>query len=80
MYAAVGDSLGNEAVVKYGDYGQDMNDIKNETWQQWNIKLQDFNDASVNLADVNNICIGFGDRDNPVAGGSGTVYFDDIRL
>jgi hypothetical protein len=34
----------------------------------------------VNLADVNNLHIGFGNRDNPVPGGKGIVYFDDIRL
>ncbi|MHC4499026.1 MAG: hypothetical protein ACYS21_07950, partial [Planctomycetota bacterium] len=38
----------------------------------------DFND--VNLADVNKLHIGFGNRDNPVPGGKGIVYFDDIRL
>jgi hypothetical protein len=34
----------------------------------------------VNLTDVNTIGIGFGDRSNPQAGGSGKMYFDDIRL
>jgi len=34
----------------------------------------------VNLANVNTITIGFGNRNNPVAGGSGMMYFDDIRL
>jgi hypothetical protein len=34
----------------------------------------------VNLADVNSITIGFGDRNNPQAGGAGKMYFDDIRL
>ena len=47
------------------------------SWSQWNIDLQAF---GVNLANVNTIGIGFGNRNNPVAGGSGTMYFDDIRL
>jgi hypothetical protein len=34
----------------------------------------------VNLADVNMLVIGFGERNGSQAGGSGTVYFDDIRL
>jgi len=50
------------------------------TWTQWNIDLQAFADQGVNLANVNTIAIGLGDKKNPVAGGSGTMYFDDIRL
>jgi len=34
----------------------------------------------VNLANVNTIAIGFGDKNNLQAGGSGMVFFDDIRL
>ncbi|MFH1883134.1 MAG: LamG domain-containing protein [Planctomycetota bacterium] len=53
------------------------------TWTQWNIDLQAFAEQGVNLANVNNIALGLGNR-NPdvsgVAGGSGTMYFDDIRL
>jgi hypothetical protein len=49
-------------------------------WTQWNIDLQAFADQGVNLADVNTIALGLGDRNNPAAGGSGTMYFDDIRL
>jgi hypothetical protein len=37
--------------------------------------------TGVDLNDVSNIYIGFGDRvSQPVQGGDGTVYFDDIRL
>jgi hypothetical protein len=50
------------------------------TWTQWNIDLQTFADQGVNLANVNTIALGLGNRNNPVAGGSGTMYFDDIRL
>jgi hypothetical protein len=49
-------------------------------WTQWNIDLQVFADQGVNLSNVNTITIGFGNRNNPVAGGSGMVFFDDIRL
>ena len=51
-----------------------------ETWTEWNIDLQAFADQGVNLANVNTIALGLGNRNNPVAGGSGTMYFDDIRL
>jgi hypothetical protein len=81
MYVGLRDSS-TYAEVKYGDNGEDMNDIKNEEWRQWNIALSDFND--VNLACVEKVYIGFGDRGNlnsgGTPGGSGVVYFDDIRL
>ena len=48
-----------------------------EEWTQWNIDLQTF---GVNLANINTIGLGLGNRNNPVAGGSGMMYFDDIRL
>jgi hypothetical protein len=50
------------------------------TWTQWSIPLQAFADQGVNLANVNTISLGLGNKNNPVAGGSGTMYFDDIRL
>ena len=51
-----------------------------DTWTEWTIDLQAFADQGVNLANVNTIAIGFGDKNNPLAGGSGIIYFDDIRL
>ncbi len=50
------------------------------TWTEWNIDLQAFADQGVNLANVNTIALGLGNKNNPVAGGSGTMYFDDVRL
>jgi len=50
------------------------------TWTEWTIDLQAFADQGVNLANVNTIALGLGNRNSPVAGGSGTIYFDDIRL
>jgi len=50
------------------------------TWTEWTIDLQAFADQGVNLANVNTISLGLGNKNNPVAGGSGTMYFDDIRL
>jgi len=51
-----------------------------EEWTEWNIDLQAFADQGVNLANVNTIALGLGNRNNPQAGGSGQMYFDDIRL
>jgi len=50
------------------------------SWTAWDIDLTRFADQGVNLVNVNTITIGFGNRNNPVAGGSGMMYFDDIRL
>jgi hypothetical protein len=51
-----------------------------DSWTEWTIDLQAFADQGVNLANVTSITLGFGNRANPTAGGSGMVFFDDIRL
>jgi hypothetical protein len=51
-----------------------------ETWTRWNIDLQAFADQGVNLTNVSSITLGLGNRANPTAGGSGMLFFDDIRL
>jgi hypothetical protein len=51
-----------------------------EKWMEWTIDLQVFADQGVNLTNVNSITIGFGDKNNPQPGGSGLVFFDDIRV
>jgi hypothetical protein len=45
-------------------------------WTAWNIELQKFADQGVNLTNVSSITLGL----SSVAGGTGTMYFDDIRL
>ncbi|MHC4228997.1 MAG: hypothetical protein ACYSW0_16335, partial [Planctomycetota bacterium] len=47
-------------------------------WTEWVIDLSAF--AGVDLTNVNSITLGFGTKDSPAAGGTGTMYFDDIRL
>lgn len=50
-------------------------------WTQWVIPLQAFADQGVSLTNVTSITVGFGTRGNTtVAGGTGQMYFDDIRL
>ncbi|MFB0554084.1 MAG: LamG domain-containing protein [Phycisphaerae bacterium] len=72
MYVA----LNGSAVVSHDN----PNAAQLTTWTEWTIDLQAFADQGVNLANVNTIAIGLGNKKNPVAGGSGTMYFDDIRL
>jgi hypothetical protein len=49
-------------------------------WTEWVIPLQTFADQGVNLKNVNTITIGLGTKNGPAAGGTGKMYFDDIRL
>jgi len=49
-------------------------------WTRWVIDLQAFADQGVALTNVNTITIGLGTKNSPAAGGSGQMYFDDIRL
>ncbi|MFB0554643.1 MAG: hypothetical protein ACETWQ_15180, partial [Phycisphaerae bacterium] len=80
-------SGGNAAETMYvvlnGSAGVDNDDpsaVQTTRWTEWNIDLQAFADQGVNLANVNSIALGLGNRANPVAGGAGMMYFDDIRL
>jgi hypothetical protein len=80
-------SEGNAAetlyVVLNGSAGVDNDNpdaaLANE-WTEWIVPLQTFADQGVNLANVTSITLGLGNRSNPVAGGSGMMYIDDIRL
>jgi hypothetical protein len=69
-------ALNGSAVVSYDN----PNAAQVDTWTEWNIDLQAFADQGVNLANVDSITLGLGNRTNPVAGGAGMMYFDDIRL
>ncbi|MCP4614560.1 MAG: hypothetical protein GY845_38255, partial [Planctomycetes bacterium] len=46
------------------------------SWTEWNIDLQMFADQGVNLSNVSSITLGL----SSVTGGTGMMYFDDIRL
>ena len=76
MYVAVANADSPTAVV----YHDNPNAVQIKAWTEWIIDLQEFDDQGVNLTDVDTISIGFGDRNNPQPGGSGRMYFDDIRL
>jgi len=45
-------------------------------WTEWVIPYTDL--AGANLSNVRTLYVGVGDRDNPVAGGTGTVFIDDV--
>ena len=68
-------ALGNAVV-----YHDDPAATQITGWNEWVIDLTRFADQGVDLTNVGAITIGFGTRNSPAAGGSGTMYFDDIRL
>jgi hypothetical protein len=69
-------ALNGNAVVTQGN----LTATQIDTWTEWNIDLTQFADQGVNLSNVNTISIGLGNKTNPVAGGTGTMYIDDVRL
>jgi hypothetical protein len=76
MYVTVGDGSGTTATV----YHNNLAATQIDTWTEWTIPLTNLSNAGVVLTDVSNLAIGFGDKSNPQLGGSGLMYFDDIRL
>ena len=75
MYVAAG---GNAVV-----YHEDPAATQIAEWTEWVIDLSatgGFADQGLDLNNVNTITIGFGTKNSPAAGGSGQMYFDDIRL
>ncbi len=70
-------ALNGSAVV----YHEDPEVLLTDQWTEWRIALQEFADEGVNLTNIDSIAIGMGTRgDTTTPGGSGTLYFDDIRL
>jgi hypothetical protein len=77
LYVAVSNSTGASAVV----VNEDVNAAQTDTWTEWVIPLQAFADQGIVLTNVDRIAIGLGTRGNiTIPGGSGKMYFDDIRL
>ena len=77
LYVAVSNSAGAPAVVVYDDPAAATTD----TWTEWVIPLQAFADQGITLTNVDRIAVGLGTRGNTaIAGGSGKMFFDDIRL
>lgn len=72
--AAMGVTLNGGPIV----YHDDPDAARTDTWTEWLIDLQAF--AGVDLANVSSIALCFGEQNNLEPGGSGTVYFDDIRV
>jgi hypothetical protein len=77
LYVAVSNSTGNPAVVVHDDPAAAQID----TWTEWVIPLSAFADQGIVLTNVDRIALGLGNKGNmTAAGGSGKMFFDDIRL
>ena len=76
LYVALEDNAGHVKVVNY-PY---IEAVQKAGWQEWNIELTQFSGAGVNLKAIKKMYIGLGNRTSPKAGGTGTIYIDDIRL
>jgi hypothetical protein len=49
-------------------------------WTEWRIPLANLTSAGVNVTAIKKLYVGAGNRNNPVPGGAGRVYIDDIRV
>ena len=76
LYVTVSNSAGSPAIIVHDDPSVATASI----WTQWRIALQGFADQGINLTNVDMIAIGLGSKGGAAAGGTGTVYIDDIRL
>jgi hypothetical protein len=76
LYVAVGDSAGKLGVSVYPD----VLAVSRNAWTQWRIPLAEFEGQGVMTSRITKMCIGVGDRSNPMPGGHGTLYIDDITL
>jgi len=77
LYVAISNTAGTPAVVAHDDPSAATATV----WMEWRIPLQAFADQGINLTNVDKIAVGLGSRAGMAsAGGSGTIYVDDIRL
>ena len=76
LYVAVSNASGAPAIVA----NDDLLAATIDAWTEWRVPLQAFADQGINLRDVDKIAIGLGSRGGAAAGGTGTMYIDDIRL
>jgi hypothetical protein len=77
LYVAISNSAGAPAVVAHDDAAA----AANRRWTQWRVPLQVFVDQGINLGNVDKLAIGVGSQSGmAAAGGTGTMYVDDICL
>jgi hypothetical protein len=74
MYVAVTDNAGKTKLSANADPAA----AATGAWTQWKIPLSDLTAAGLKTTKIQEITIGIGNKTSPAAGGTGTVYIDDI--
>jgi hypothetical protein len=72
VYVALEDSTGKVVVVTHADPVLSAR----SGWTEWLIPYSEL--TGINLNNVRTMFIGIGDRNNPTAGGTGTIFVDDV--
>lgn len=84
LYLTVEDNSANTSTIIYGTSADptgepyDNANVAVADWSEWRIDMQDFADDGVVLTDIKSLTIGFGD--GVASTGTGTVWFDNIRM
>jgi hypothetical protein len=74
LYIAVEDSAGKVKVIPHPDAIA----TARPGWRAWQIPLSDIESAGLKTDSIRAMSIGVGNREGPIAGGSGLVFIDDI--
>ena len=77
LYVSLSNANGTSGMVVNSDANAAVTDV----WTEWRIDLGEFAAQGVNLSNVDKIAVGLGATGDPAAaGGSGTMFIDDIVL
>jgi len=76
LYVIVEDDDDNSHLVEYPE----PNTTQIYEWQDFNIDMREFSNAGVNTAAIAKMTLGVGNKAAPASAGTGSMYFDDIRL
>jgi hypothetical protein len=77
MYVIIEDNAGNSAVITNPEGSIAT---RASTWTSWQIALSEVADQNIDLTNVKMLKIGIGSKTAPIAGGTGKMFIDDIRL
>ena len=72
LYVTVEDSAGKTATAS------DPVLVNATAWTHWKVPLTSL--TGVNLSKIKKLYLGVGDKENPVPGGTGRIYIDDIQV
>lgn len=76
LYVSLHDAGGKSGTVTHPDPAA----TSWPEWQPWNMELERFAEAGVDLRAVSKLCIGVGNRDASQPGGTGRLFVDDVVL